>query len=198
GLLGGSLADIVDAIRWSAGLSVPGAPDNETPARVINMSLGGSARCDAATQAAIDDATAAGALVVAAAGNESSDASGSVPAGCDNVLTVAASDIRGVLTSYSNFGDTVEILAPGGDTSRDRNGDGFDDGVLSTLRDGVASYNGTSMASPHVAGVAALLLAEDPSRTPAELTQIIQDSAIPRTSAQCPRPCGAGLLNATP
>ena len=199
GRCGGSTVDINDGIRWAAGLPVPGVPTNATPAKVINMSLGAGAPCSASpsTQSAINDAVAAGVTVVAAAGNEAQDAANSFPAGCDNVITVAASNFNGELvTRYSNFGADVEIMAPGGDTQRDDNNDGNPDGVLSMVEGGFAFFNGTSMASPHVAGVAGLLLAQDASLTPQEIQDLITSNAIPRSSQQCPEPCGAGLLNA--
>lgn len=202
GKCGGTIADINDGIRWAAGFAVPGVPTNPTPAKVINMSLGGGGACSLSpsTQAAINDAVGSGAVVVVAAGNEASDASGFLPASCDNVITVAASDYRGhLVTRYSNFGATVEIMAPGGDVLRDDDGDGNNDGVLSMVSpaDGTyARYNGTSMATPHVAGVAALFLAQNPSLTPAQLLAELQQNALPRTSTQCPQPCGAGLLSA--
>ena len=199
GVCGGTVSDINDGIRWAAGLSVPTVPTNPTPARVINMSLGARGACSLSpsTQAAINDAFNAGVAVVVAAGNEASDASGFLPASCDNVITVAASDYRGrLVTRYSNFGSTVEILAPGGDVNRDDNADGNPDGVLSMVNGGYAYYNGTSMASPHVAGVLALWLASDPSMTPTQLLSELQANAIPRSATECPQPCGAGLLNA--
>lgn len=202
GKCGGTIADINDGIRWAAGLPVPGVPTNTTPAKVINMSLGGAGACSLSpsTQAAINDAVGSGTAVVVAAGNEASDASGFLPASCDNVITVAASDYRGhLVTRYSNFGATVEIIAPGGDVLRDDDGDGNNDGVLSMVDpvDGTyARYNGTSMATPHVAGVAALVFAENPSLTPVQLLAELQSRALPRTATQCPRPCGAGLLSA--
>jgi serine protease len=201
GKCGGTTADINDGIRWAAGLAVPGVPNNPTPARVMNMSLGTppGVPCSSSpsTQAAINDAVAAGAAVVVAAGNDAVDAAQVFPASCDNVITVAASDYRGQLvTRYSNFGATVEIMAPGGDVLRDDDGDGNNDGVLSMVQGGYARYNGTSMATPHVAGVAALYLAQNPGLTPAQLTAELQHNALPRTSSQCPQPCGAGLLSA--
>lgn len=150
GKCGGITSDINDAIRWSAGLPVPGVPPNPNPARVINMSLSAHELCSASpsTQSAIDDAVAAGAVVVVAAGNRAEDTARSYPASCDNVITVAASGPRGRLVSgYSNYGEKVEILAPGGDT-----GQGLTRGVLSMVRNGYAFYNGPSMAAPHVAG----------------------------------------------
>lgn len=197
GKCGGTIADINDGIRWAAGLPVPGAPNNPHPAKVINMSLGGRGRCtlSPSTQAAIDDAVNAGAAVVVAAGNEAADASGFFPASCEHVITVAASDYRGhLVTRYSNFGQDVDLLAPGGDVARDDNGDGQNDGVLSMVRGGYARYNGTSMAAPHVAGAAALLLAQNPRLSPKDVLDELKARALPRSSAQCPSPCGAGLL----
>ena len=199
GKCGGTMVDINDAIRWAAGLPVPGVPNNPTPARVINMSLGGASPCSAspATQAAINDAVARGVTVVVAAGNESSDAAGFIPASCNGVITVAASDRRGYLaTRYSNFGTRVDIMAPGGDVRQDSDNDGNPDGVLSMVNGGYAYYNGTSMAAPHTAGVAALLLSEDSTRTPDQVRSLLKARAMTRTAVQCPKPCGAGLLNA--
>ena len=197
GKCGGTIADINDGIRWAAGLPVPGAPNNPHPAKVINMSLGGRGRCtlSPSTQAAIDDAVNAGAAVVVAAGNEAADASGFFPASCEHVITVAASDYRGhLVTRYSNFGQDVDLLAPGGDVTRDDNGDGQNDGVLSMVQGGYARYNGTSMAAPHVAGAAALLLAQNPRLSPSGVLDELKARALSRSSAQCPSPCGAGLL----
>lgn len=199
GKCGGTNADINDGIRWAAGLPVPGVPNNPHPARVINMSLGAPVACTQAPalQAAINDAVAAGAAVVVAAGNEAIDVAGTLPGGCDNVIAVAASDARGhLVTRYSNFGQRIDILAPGGDLARNDNGDQHPDGVLSTVQGGYALFNGTSMAAPHTAGVAALMVAVDPTLTPTEIEAQIKANAIPRNSTHCPRPCGAGLLNA--
>jgi serine protease len=199
GKCGGTTSDISDAIRWAAGLPVPDVPANSNPAKVISLSLGGRGACSQSpsTQAAIDDAVAQGATVVVAAGNDAADAAGYTPAGCDNVITVAASDLRGHLVErYSNFGDTVDIMAPGGDLQRDDNGDGIEDGVLSTIQGGYALYNGTSMAAPHVSGVVALMLAEEPTLTPQEVLARLQETALPRSDTECAQPCGAGLLQA--
>jgi serine protease len=204
GKCGGTTTDINDAIRWAAGLPVPGVPNNATPAKVINMSLGtppGSpCSMSPSTQSAINDAVAMGATVVVAAGNDATDASQVFPASCNNVITVAAGDFRGHLAGrYSNYGSTVEIMAPGGDVRRDDNSDGRPDGVLSMVHPNAgtyAYYNGTSMAAPHAAGVAALVLAREPSLTPAQVLSRLQANALPRSSAQCPQPCGAGLLSA--
>jgi len=204
GKCGGTTADINDAIRWAAGLPVPGVPNNPTPAKVINMSLGtppGSpCSMSPSTQSAINDAAAMGTTVVVAAGNDATDASQVFPASCNNVITVAASDFRGhLVTRYSNYGSTVEVMAPGGDVQRDDDANGRPDGVLSMVHPNAgtyAYYNGTSMAAPHVAGVAALLLAQEPTLVPSQVLAKLQANALPRNSTQCPQPCGAGLLSA--
>jgi serine protease len=199
GKCGGTIADINDGIRWAAGLQVPGAAINVNPAKVINMSLGGEGACSQspATQSAINDAVQAGAVVVVAAGNEGQDAAGFFPASCSNVITVAASDRRGRLVErYSNFGSRIDIVAPGGDVDRDDDGDQAPDGILSMVKGGYELYNGTSMAAPHVAGVAALLLAEDTNRTPSQILNILKSRAAPMQCTPA-HPCGtAGLLSA--
>ena len=115
GKCGGTLDDINDGIRWAAGLPVPGVATNANPVDVISMSLGASGlQCSLvpSTQSAIDDAIAAGTIVVVAAGNEAGDAANAMPASCDGVVTVAASDGRGrLVTRYSNFGADIEIMA---------------------------------------------------------------------------------------
>ncbi len=198
---GGFTSDIADAIRWASGNNVSGVAANLTPARVINMSLGGGGACGTTFQSAIDAAIAKGTVVVVAAGNESRDASQASPGNCNGVITVAATDRNADLAWYSNFGSLVEISAPGGDTSIPSNG------VLSTLDSGVtipandssyAFYQGTSMAAPHVAGIAALILGEEPNLTPSQVSERIQDTAraFPFGSDCTIARCGAGIIDA--
>ena len=201
GRCGGELSDVIDAIRWSAGLAVPGAPPNANPARVINMSLGGGGTCSPLMQAAIDAAAAAGALSVVAAGNSLDIADFYTPASCNNVITVAATTRAGDLAWYSNFGSAVEVSAPGGETNSNPA-----DGVLSTFNgggqgpgnDSLGFYQGTSMAAPHVAGVASLLLGLAPGLTPAEVSEIIQTTVrdFPPGSDCAAWACGEGIVDA--
>lgn len=202
GKCGGSIVDIADGIRWAAGLTVPGVPANQTPADIINMSLGTPPGIPCSMtpqlQQAIDDAVAQGVLVVVAAGNDAVNVSQVSPASCNNVVTVAAAERDGQLVSrYSNFGAGVDITAPGGDVLKDYDGNGLEDGigVLSMTGRGYEHYNGTSMAAPHVAGVAALWLANEPNLTAAQLEARLVSTAQP---VQCSNPCGAGLVNAAP
>ena len=110
---GGTTSDIVDGMAWAAGLAVPGVPANTTPARVINLSLGGSGECSAAFQDVVNRVRAAGAMVVAAAGNDGAT-SVSQPANCNGVIAVTAHARDGDNASYSNVGAQVTISAPGG------------------------------------------------------------------------------------
>ena len=203
GKCGGTTEDIIDAIRWAAGIGgFQVSTQNQTPAKVINMSLGeDGVNCptqDQATNAAIRDVvTLKKATVVVAAGNSAMDASQATPASCDNVISVAASDYNGnLVTRYSNFGQTVDVMAPGGNILRDDNNDAKPDGVLSMIKPNYKFSNGTSMAAPHVAGVAALILAENPDMQPGQVEARIKHDALPRNNIQCPQPCGAGLLQA--
>ncbi|MBQ0933405.1 S8 family peptidase [Ideonella sp. 4Y16] len=194
---GGTFVDIQDAIEWASGGTVAGVPANPTPARVINMSLSGSGACPAGLQTAINNAVGRGTVVAVAAGNNNSNAGNYTPANCANVITVASVNRSGSKAWYSNTGATVEIAAPGGDTTGN-----VANGVLSTLNAGVSTpgadsyayYQGTSMATPHVAGVAALMLANRPTMTPAQVLARMQSTAraFPGTCTLC----GAGILNA--
>jgi serine protease len=210
GKCGGYDSDIADAIEWASGGAISGVPANAFPARVLNLSLGGGGACAPALQSAITNALGRQSVVVVSAGNENTDAAGSAPANCNGVVTVAAVGRSGQRASYSNFGPTVEIAAPGG-------GDG--QAVLSTLNSGTtvplangmnyASYQGTSMAAPHVAGIVSLLLSLKPALTPAQVTVALQSTAraFPAgTGRDCTSNlgavgsgvqfCGAGIVNA--
>ncbi len=201
GKCGGYTSDIVDGMRWAAGLSVSGVPANANPADVINMSLGGSGSCSTTEQNAINAIVAAGTAVVVAAGNSNDDASGYSPASCSGVITVASNDRYGDRAWYSNYGSTVEVTAPGGDTTI------LSDGVLSTLDGGTttpannnsyAYYQGTSMAAPHEAGLASLVLGQNPGMTPSQLLSHLQATARPFPSgSSCNTSiCGAGIVDA--
>ncbi|UYQ63145.1 S8 family peptidase [Streptomyces peucetius] len=198
GKCGGTTADIIDAITWASGGSVAGVPANANPADVINMSLGGGGACDSGTQSAINGAVNRGTTVVVAAGNSNANAANFNPASCSNVITVAASDREGNRASYSNYGSVVDITAPGGETAVSST-----NGIWSTLNTGTRSvgsenyvaYQGTSMAAPHIAGLAALMNQTGPSLTPSQIESAIKTNA--RTLAgSCSGGCGAGLADA--
>ncbi|WP_235893615.1 S8 family peptidase [Cognatilysobacter lacus] len=201
GRCGGYTSDIVDAITWASGGTVAGVPSLARPAEVINMSLGGSGSCDAATQTAIDGAVSRGTLVVVAAGNSNGDVANFSPASCNNVVSVGAARVTGARASYSNYGPLIDLSAPGGGGGVDGN-NGY---VWQSINTGAqspggASYGGmagTSMASPHVAAVAALVQSVAPTPlTPAALEALLKQSvrAFPAAPDQ---PVGAGLLDAS-
>jgi serine protease len=208
GKCGGYSSDIIAGMRWAAGLSVPDVPANGNPARVINLSLGGPGMCSTEEQSAIDAIVAQGTVVVVAAGNEAIDASLTSPANCDGVITVAAMARYGGRASYSNYGALVEIAAPGGDKT-------WDWMILSTLNDGTTTpgadsykaYQGTSMAAPHVAGIASLLLSANPCLTPSQVLTVLRMTAtdfpvdLPSGFSEIQdcrglRSCGEGIVNA--
>lgn len=224
GKCGAEVADIIDGMRWAAGLQVldgdgQALPTNPNPARIVNLSFGGSAACNAAYQDAIDELRAAGAVVVAAAGN----ASGGVarPANCAGVIGVAALNRDGFKTTYSNFGPQLAVATVGGDP-REIGLWGLevgDAGLLTLGNDGTREPGqsvhvraaGTSFAAPQAAGVAALMLGVNPSLTAAQLIEGVRRSARPHVvspvigecSAQNPgrclcttATCGAGILDA--
>jgi serine protease len=216
---GGSFNDVIDGIRWAAGLTTSwdgrpwsafGLTDNAHPADVINMSLGGGGSCWSTLQDAISQARAAGTVVVTAAGNSFRDAANFTPANCNDTVTVAATGRVGGLANYSNFGSSIDIAAPGGDMSRDS-------GILSTIATGASTltgysytnYQGTSMAAPHVAGVAALVASLHPTWGPSQIEAAIYAGVRPFpadtlrpcvTTSETPtgsqHQCGAGLLDA--
>src|SRR5690554_4434346 len=186
---GGYTSDIADGIIWASGGSVSGVPANQNPAEVINLSLGGQGSCGSATQNAINGAVSRGTTVVVAAGNSNMNVSGFTPANCNNVIAVAATDQNGSRASFSNYGAGIDISAPGV-------------GIMSTLNSGsttpgsesYASYNGTSMAAPHVAGVVALMQSAASSPlTPAQIESVIKSTARPLPRS-CSDGCGAGII----
>jgi serine protease len=171
---GGTLYDLLQGVRYAAGLPNDAGIILPLPADIINMSLGGGSYSQAA-QDVFDQVRAKGIILIAAAGNESSRTA-SYPAAHAGVISVSALNISSTLASYSNYGLYIDVAAPGGD-SGDIDGDGYSDRVWSTCGDdssgtiqfNYAAYNGTSMAAPHVAGVVALMKAVRPTLTPGQL-----------------------------
>lgn len=195
GKCGGPVSDVVDGMRWAAGLPVPGVPDNPHPAKIVNVSLGTSEPCSKAVQAAIDDVLAHGTSVVAAAGNDYGEVG--EPASCRGAIAVAAIDAKGDKPASSNSGRRIDLGAPGV-------------GIVSTYNAGLTvpgenvyrSKDGTSMAAPHVSAAVALMLSIDATLTPAAIRDKLKASArsYPDES-NCAKHtgtalCGTGMLDA--
>ncbi len=212
GKCGGYTSDIIDAMRWAVGIPVSGAPANPYPARIINLSLGATTTCSNAFQSAVTDVVNAGTAIMVATGNSSSTST-SEPANCVGVIAVTAHAIDGDNAWYANVGPNVAISAPGGGcgttNSSNRacttaNSPGvyslMNTGTQGPVADSYSAYMGTSMATPHVSGVAALMLSVDPSLTPAQIKSYLQSSARPfPAGTYCtrhPGVCGAGMLDA--
>ncbi len=207
GTCGGRTSDEAAAIRWAAGLAVPGVPANPTPARVINLSLGSATACESVEQDAIDAAVAAGVVIVVAAGNSGQNLASTnfAPASCNNVITVTSVRSDGTRASYANYGPPVDVAAPGGPT-----------GILSTMNAGTRSADtsasgwtygykqGTSMSTPIVTGIVSLMLSVNPGLTAPQVETILRQTARPFVdggTACSSNPadvyyCGAGLVNA--
>jgi serine protease len=188
----GSVAGIADAIRFAA----------DHGAKVINMSLGG-AFPSRVLKKAVEYAHDKGVTVVCAAGNESRNKVG-YPAAYPGAVAVSATQQDEAITFYSNTGKDIDIAAPGGNT-RDSSGgrNNPDGGVLQNTivignpkEDGYFAFMGTSMASPHVAGVAALVVGEGVTN-PDEVEQILKDSARkPQNQTYSEVKYGAGIIDA--
>ncbi len=181
----GRWGSVAAGIRWAA----------DNGAHVINLSLGGGTP-SRAIAAAIRHAHEKGVVVVAAAGNTGR---GRVQYPAANPHTIAVSAVRfdEELTFYSSYGNHLDIAAPGGDIRVDQNGDGMPDGVLQNTivrgnvnRFDYLTFQGTSMAAPHVAGAAALIRAAGVT-DPDAVESILKESAKDRGDA---RRYGAGLL----
>jgi serine protease len=208
---GGSFADIIDALVWAAGFQYDdnSLPDNPNPAQVINMSLGGNINqpCPSDAQPIFQQLAENNIIVVVAAGNASEDMSTTFPANCEGVITVGATGPTGERAPYSNFGAGIEVMAPGGDVTKvfEFNGRRLPAGVLSTVLNDQGQpdftfYNGTSIASPHIAGLVSLMLANNPDLTFTEIVTRLQNAATPLTSTECDTggptsDCGAGFVD---
>ncbi len=205
GKCGGFTSDVIDAITWGSGGAVAGLPANANPAEVLNMSLGGSGACSVAEQTAINAAVARGTTIVVAAGNSGGDAASQSPASCNNVIAVSAVGPTGNRASYSSYGPVVDVAAPGGSgaaPAADNVLSALNLGLTTQAAEGYAWYAGTSMASPHVAGIVALIQSASSSpKTPAEVKKIIENTAYANGGfpggCSYALPCGTGIVDAT-
>lgn len=186
----GSVADIAEAVRFAA----------DKGAKVINMSLGGP-RGSRILEAAVRYAHEKGVAVVCAAGNDGRGRVG-FPAAYRHAIAIAATQYDRATTFYSNYGREIDLAAPGGNTRVDQNNDGMPDGVLQNTieigrpeRNDYLLFMGTSMASPHAAGVAALVYAAGVNR-PDAVRKLLQATASHPQGKQWDPHYGAGIVNA--
>lgn len=207
-------SDIIAGMRWAAGLTVAGVPANPNPARVLNMSLGGTGSCSSSYADAVSEIVAAGSVIVVAAGNSSGHSVG-VPGNCSGVVTVAGLRHAGTKVGYSDVGTAVAIGAPGGNCVNTTGECLYP--MLSTTNTGTttpvagsagATYTngtdyavGTSFSAPLVSGTVALMLAANPSLTPSRITSLLKSTAraYPTTGgtagiASCRTPNGTDQL----
>ncbi len=217
GKCGGYNSDIMDAARWSAGLAVNGVPANSNPAKIVNLSLGGSGACTTTEQDAINAITAAGTVVVVAAGNDDSDSVSSAPGNCTNTINVGATTRRGGKTTYTNVGEEVDLSAPGGSSS---SANGPINTIITTIQNktiglvtdnstaAYATVQGTSFSAPLVSGVIAMMLEKEPLLTPQQIYGTLLANATPFPTGTAntqggdadrdctSTSCGTGILNA--
>jgi serine protease len=222
---GGIDSDIIAGMRWAAGIAVPGVPANPTPAKILNLSLGGTGLCSAAYQQAITEITAQGVVVVISVGNEGRAVSS--PANCNGVIAVAGLRHAGTKVGFSNLGPNVTIGAPGGNCVNPQGQPCLFSLVAATdagtttptapaYTDQLNFNVGTSFAAPLVAGAAALMHAVNGQISPSQYRALLRETAAtfptssPTTTAVCQPPsavaqgeecicttqtCGAGMLN---
>ncbi|MEJ5998823.1 S8 family serine peptidase [Corynebacterium sp. H130] len=196
GTCGGATEDIADALKWLAGVSLPDTPANPNPAKVINMSLGGNYyTCDPVYGAAISAARSKGATILIAAGNDNVNTSGITPANCPGTIVVGATGPQGYRSNFSNWGTHVDIGAPGGNsapfgfdpyTGMPNKGEyNTEDGIYSAVNlgetnPGAAGYgymDGTSMATPIVSGIVAMMLDANPNLSADRIEAILKETA---------------------
>ena len=206
GKCGGHDSDVIAAMYWAAGLSIPPAllagvpPVNTTPAQILNLSLGSVGPCSTAYAQAVSDVTAHGVLIVVSAGNEGGQVDS--PASCTGALGVAGLRQAGTKVGYSSLGPQIAIAAPAGNcintaagspclyTMDTTTNSGQQGPVASTYTDQYNSSVGTSFAAPLVSATAGLMLAVNPHLTPAKLIARLQESSttFPTQSDTTPQP----------
>lgn len=183
----GDMASIANGITWAT----------DSGAKVISMSLGSSSS-SSTLSSAVAYAYGKGVTLVAASGNEYAS-SVSYPAAYNGVISVGAAGYGGTHSAYSNTGSGLDITAPGGDLSKDANGDGYADGILQeTTESGAWTYTfweGTSMATPHVAAAAALVIGQGVTN-PDDVASILTSTATDKGSSGYDTTYGYGYLNA--
>jgi serine protease len=195
---GGLLSDVIASITWASGGTVENVPNNQTPSKVINLSFSVEAPCTPSLQQAIDDAVARGSVVVAAAGNNNQDAANFAPGNCNNVITVGAIDADGDRANYSNFGEVIDISAPGGEIAGEAIYSTSNQGTTTSTVSTYSVRQGTSIATAQVSAALAKLAQTNPTDNAVQLKARVlsKESVRPFTSGIClaDNNCGLGYL----
>ncbi len=185
GKCGGVDSDILDALRWAAGLHVAGVPDNTHPARIINMSLGGTGACTSAEQTVIDEVIAAGVTVIVSAGNEGGPVDS--PANCAGVAGIAGIRQAGTKVGFSSLGPEAALAAPAGNCVNASGACLFS--IDTTVNNGTTTPStsgysdqlnpnlGTSFSAPIVAGIAGLMTSVNSNLQPAQLIARLKEGS---------------------
>ena len=185
GKCGGSDSDILDAMRWAAGLHVTGIPDNAHPAQIINMSLGGTGACTAAEQTVINEVVATGVTLVISAGNEGGPVDS--PANCAGVAGIAGLRNVGTKVGFSSLGPEVALASPGGNCINASGACLFS--IDTTINNGTTSPGtngytdqmfpnlGTSFSAPIVTGITGLMISVNANLKPAQVIARLKEGA---------------------
>jgi serine protease len=187
GKCGGADSDILDGMRWAAGLHVDGVPDNTHPARIINMSLGATGSCTSAEQIVINEVLALGVLVVVSAGNEGGPVD--APANCVGVAGVAGLRNVGTKVGFSSLGPEISLAAPAGncvnttgacvypiDTTSNS---GTTTPAINGYTDQLNPSLGTSFSAPIVSGIAALMVSVNSNLAAPQIIARLKEGAAP-------------------
>lgn len=203
GKCGGFNSDVIAGLSWAAGIHVNGVPDNQNPAKVINVSLGGQGSCDSASADIMSTLANMGVLVVVSAGNEGGPVDS--PANCPGAMGIAGLRHIGTKVGYSSLGPEIKLAAPAGNCP-DADAGGCQFSIDTTTNAGVqapvpnneaytghTSSNqniGTSFSSPIVSGIAGLMLAVNSNLKSSQLVARLQEGSkpFPTTSDTVPAP----------
>lgn len=173
----GYQSDIADSITWLSGGVVAGVPKNQNPVNVINASLSwNSDTCPTVMKNAIDSAHSRNVPVVVAAGNTGTNADYSTPSNCLGAIVVGATAQNNIFVGYSNWGNMLDIVAPGGAVNAGQIYSTLNTGFYSQIAPTYGYLNGTSMASPHIAGVIAMMKQRDPNLGVEQIRTILQNT----------------------
>lgn len=197
GCANGSTTDVMDGLLWAAGGQVPGVPTITQAVDVANLSLGSvrSNGCSKFEQDILNQVAELGVTVVIAAGNEHIPAAQFAPGACANAITVGSINTAGDLTSFSNYGSAIDVVAEGNI---------IQNALLDTeLNNKYSAGSGTSFSAPLVSALAGAMIAQEPSLTGLQVEARLKTTAIKNPSQNINSicrfyGCGDGLVQVQP